>query len=92
MSIIKEYTNNHLVVVILKIQSLLNTRGIEQKGRAMLQRMVENRESGYRPDHLATREKRPLYREVSLTMDKIQNYLGHGSSRIDLAEVYLKGV
>jgi len=25
-------------------------------------------------------------------MDKVQEYLGHGEGRIDLAEVYLKGV
>lgn len=72
--------------------SELQARGIEQEGRAMIQRMVENREAGYRKDHLVTREERPLYREVSAAMDQIQNYLGHGSGRIDLAEVYLKGV
>ncbi|WP_199560454.1 hypothetical protein [Pantoea sp. 3_1284] len=74
------------------LRSELQARGIEREGRAMIQRMVENREAGYRKDHLVTREERPLYREVSAAMDRIQNYLGHGSGRIDLAEVYLKGV
>lgn len=74
------------------LRSELQARGIEQEGRSMIQRMVENREAGYRKDHLVTREERPLYREVSAAMDQIQKYLGHGSGRIDLAEVYLKGV
>lgn len=74
------------------LRSELQARGIEHEGRAMIQRMVENREAGYRKDHLVTREERPLYREVSAAMDQIQNYLGHGSGRIDLVEVYLKGI
>lgn len=73
------------------LQGELQSRGIEHEGRAMLQKMMENREAGYRKDHLVTREERPLYREVSAAMNRVQEYLGHGSGRIDLAGVYLKG-
>lgn len=42
----------------------------------------------------ACRQERLIssWREVSAAMDQIQKYLGHGSGRIDLAEVYLKGI
>lgn len=49
----------------------LQARGIEREGRAMIQRMVENREAGYRRDHLVTREERPLYREISAAIELI---------------------
>lgn len=68
----------------------LQSRGIEQAGRSMMERMLENREQGYRRDHMVTKDERPLYREVKQAMDKIQAYLGHGEGRIDLCEVYLK--
>ena len=74
------------------LRSELQSFGIEQEGRSMLQRLLENRDAGYRKDHLVTREERPLYREVSRAMDCVQEYLGHGSGRMDLAEVYLKGL
>lgn len=74
------------------LRNELHPRGIEQEGRGMLQRMLENREAGYRKDHLVTKEERPLYRAVIVAMDQVQEYLGHGKGRIDLAEVYLKGV
>lgn len=70
----------------------LQARGIEPEGRRMLERMLENRAAGYRKDHLVTREERPLYRAVVEATDRIQSYLGHGRGRIDLAEVYLKGI
>lgn len=73
------------------LRSELQTLGIEQEGRGMLERMLENREAGYRKDHLVTKDERPLYKIVSAAMDQVQKYLGHGSGRIDLAEVYLKG-
>lgn len=74
------------------LKSELQQRGIETVGREVIQRMLENREAGYRKDHTITKEERPLYREVVQVMDKVQEYLGHGEGRIDLAEVYLKGV
>lgn len=74
------------------LRNELQTRGIEHEGRMMVQQMLENREAGYRKDHLITKEERALYQEVSAAMDQIQDYLGHGSGRIDLAEVYLKGI
>jgi integrase len=70
----------------------LRAKGIEEEGRTMLQRMVENREAGYRKDNEVTREERPLYREVVRELDKVHGYLGHGEGRIDLAEVYMKGI
>lgn len=70
----------------------LQQREIEASGREMIQRMLENRGAGYRKDHTITKEERPLYREVVQIMDKVQGYLGHGKGRIDLAEVYLKGL
>ena len=69
----------------------LQSLGIEQKGRNMMQRMLENRAAGYRKDHLVTRDERLLYGDVSRAMDRIQSYLGHGDGRMDLAEIYLKG-
>lgn len=73
------------------LRSELQMRGVEQEGRRMLEQILENREAGYRKDHLVTKEDRPLYKMVSAAMDQVQEYLGHGSGRIDLAEVYLKG-
>lgn len=73
------------------LRSELQSLGIEQEGRRMLQRMLENRDVGYRKDHLVTQEERFLYGKVSRAMDTIQEYLGHGDGRMDLAEVYLKG-
>lgn len=74
------------------LKNELQKRGIEAPGREVIQRMLENRAAGYRKDHTITKDERPLYREVVQVMDKVQEYLGHGEGRIDLAEVYLKGV
>lgn len=68
----------------------LQSRGIEKKGRSMIQRMLENHEKGYRKDHLVTKDERSLYQEVNQAIDKIHAYLGHGKGRIDLCEVYMK--
>lgn len=73
------------------LRNELQSLGIEQEGRDMVQRMLENRAAGYRKDHLVTRDERLLYLDVSRAMDRIQSYLGHGDGRMDLAEVYLKG-
>lgn len=73
------------------LREALKVKGIEAEGRSMLQRMVENREAGYRKDNEVTREERPLYRSVIAELDKVHAYLGHGEGRIDLAEVYMKG-
>lgn len=70
----------------------LKSRGIEQQGRNMMQRMVENREAGYRKDNQVSHEEKPLYRAVVQELDKVHSYLGHGEGRIDLAEVYMKGI
>lgn len=70
----------------------LQSLGIEQKGRDMMQQILENRAAGYRKDHLVvTQDERLLYGNVSKVMDRIQSYLGHGDGRMDLAEIYLKG-
>lgn len=74
------------------LRSELQSCGIEKEGRLMLEQMLENREAGYRKDHLITKDERSLYRSVSAAMDQVQHYLGHGSGRMDLAEVYLKGI
>lgn len=70
----------------------LRSRGIEKEGCSMVRRMLENYEVGYRRDNLLTAEERPLYSEVVQCMDRIQSFLGHGRGRMDLAEVYLKGI
>lgn len=64
-------------------------RGIVTKGREMLQKMLENREKGFRKDHLVTREERALYKQVNEVIDSVHGYLGHGHGRIDLCEVYM---
>lgn len=73
------------------LRNELRSLGIEQEGRGMMQRMLENRDAGYRKDHLVIQDERSLYRDVSRAMDQVQAYLGHGDGRMDLAEVYLKG-
>ncbi|MGC8231128.1 integrase [Pseudobacillus badius] len=73
------------------LRSELARRGIEREGRSMIQRMLENREAGYRKDHLVTREERKLYREVNWIVDQVHSHLGHGKGRMDLCEVYMKG-
>jgi len=74
------------------LREALKAKGLESEGRSMLQRMVENREAGYRKDNEVLREERPLYRMVVAELDKVHGYLGHGQGRIDLAEVYMKGI
>ncbi|MEK4758941.1 integrase [Viridibacillus sp. FSL E2-0187] len=63
--------------------------GIELEGRRMMTQMIENRAAGYRKDHLVSAEQRELYDLTNKIMDTIHGYLGHGSNRTDLAEVYL---
>ena len=72
-------------MVVLEFQK----RGIVAEGRQMLQRMLENREKGFRKDHLVTREERALYKQVNQVVDEVHGYLGHGRGRIDLVEVYM---
>ena len=74
------------------LKNELKQRNIKTAGREVIQRMLENREVGYRKDHTITKEERSLYKEVVQVMDKAQKYLGHGKGRINLAEVYLKVV
>lgn len=68
----------------------LQSQGIEQSGRSMIQRVLENHEQGYRKDHLVTRDERSLYQEVNQAIDKVHAHLGHGKGRIDLCAVYMK--
>jgi integrase len=72
-------------MVMLEFQK----RGIAVEGRQMLQRMLENREKGFRKDHLVKGDERALYKQVNQVIDEIHGYLGHGKGRIDLCEVYM---
>jgi integrase len=67
-------------------------RGIYEQGRSMLQRILENRDAGYRKDHLVRKDERELYKQVCASIDRVHGWLGHGRGRIDLCEVYMKGV
>lgn len=67
----------------------LRARGIEHEGRRMIERMLQNRAAGHRRDYGITKDERPIYEKVIEAMDMVHGYLGHGSGRIDLAEVYL---
>lgn len=67
-------------------------REIESDGPKALQRMLDNRESGFRRDKGFMEGEKELYREVVNAMDQVQSYLGHGTGRMDLAMVYLKNV
>ena len=73
------------------LRSELRQKGIEDEGRRMLRRMLENRQAGYRKDHGVTQKERLLYREVVQAVDQVHAYLGHGERRIDLYEVYMQG-
>lgn len=70
----------------------LQMRGIEKIGHSVIQRMIENYEQGYRKDHLVTHDERLIYQEVNQAIDKVHGYLGHGKGRMDLCEVYMKGI
>ncbi len=70
----------------------LERRGIEKEGVSMIQRMLENKAAGYRKDYLVIAAERPLYKQVNEVVDLIHEYLGHGKGRMDLCEVYMKGV
>lgn len=72
-------------MVVMEFQK----RGIVAEGRQMLQKMLENREKGFRKDHLVTREERALYKQVNEVVDLVHGFLGHGRGRIDLVEVYM---
>lgn len=67
----------------------LRAKGIEHEGRRMIERMLQNRVAGHRRDYGITKDERTIYEKVIEAMDKVHEYLGHGSGRIDLAEVYL---
>lgn len=71
------------------VLSEFRNAGIERDGRAMLQRMLENREKGYRKDNLVQKDERVLYVQVNTIVDRVHGYLGHGRGRIDLCEVYM---
>lgn len=70
----------------------LRRRGIENDGRNMVRRMIENHEAGFRKDHLVTRDDRPLYRETNAAVDQVDEWLGHGKGRIELVATYMRGV
>lgn len=70
----------------------LERQGIPNDGRSMIQRMLDNREAGYRRDYLVTREERGLYHQVNAAIDQVHSFLGHGRGRIDLCEIYMKGL
>lgn len=70
----------------------LERRGIPNEGRSMIQRMLESREAGYRRDYLVTREERGLYYQVNAAIDQVHSFLAHGRGRIDLCEIYMKGL
>lgn len=70
----------------------LRRRGIENEGRRMVQRMIENHEAGYRKDHLVTRDERPLYEQTNAAVDLVDKWLGHGRGRIELVATYMRGV
>lgn len=71
------------------VMSEFEKRGIAVGGRRMLQRMLENREKGFRKDHFVKSNEKALYKKVNQVVDLVHGYLGHGRGRIDLCEVYM---
>lgn len=63
---------------------------IEKQGRDIVERMLINREKGYRKDYQIERSERELYKKVNQVVDRVHGYLGHGESRSDLMQVYMR--
>lgn len=60
------------------------------EGRNLLKHMLKQRSLGRRPDNGITKEYREIYKKVQNAMNIVHSEMGHGKSRYDLAEVYLK--
>lgn len=68
----------------------LRSKGVEAEGKQLIDKMLENRANGHRKDFGLHRNQ--LYQKTCAAVDRVHAYLGHGKGRIDLCEVYMKGV
>jgi integrase len=72
------------------LMAMLKQKGIGEKGKEMIQRMLNNHSNGLRKDYGVSRDERELYKTVNECIDTVHEWLGHGRGRIDLCEVYMK--
>ncbi|TRM08323.1 tyrosine-type recombinase/integrase [Lentibacillus cibarius] len=72
-----------------QLKSMLQEKGIYEKGQQMIERMLDNRSLGYRKDYGVSSSERVLYREVNRCIDRVHADLGHGRGRIDLVAIYM---
>jgi integrase len=72
------------------LMAMLKQRGIDEKGKGMIQRMLNNHSNSLRKDYRISRDERELYKTANECIDTVHGWLGHGRGRIDLCEVYMK--
>jgi hypothetical protein len=73
-----------------QLNDRLAQRGLSEKGREVLNRMIANYESGARKNTGFPASERSLYIQVNYIIDQVHESLGHGKGRIDLVAVYMK--
>ncbi len=73
-----------------RLESYLKDNSILDKGKSMIDRMVQNYDNGNRKDTGVSQVERGLYKEVNRCIDQVHGELGHGKGRIDLVAVYMR--
>lgn len=74
-----------------RVSELMQERGLNEKGHAMLRRCLANYDLGRKVNYgIHSNGDRQLYSKVKNVIDTVHSELGHGKDRWDLAAVYMK--
>lgn len=73
-----------------RLDQLLEKQGIKGDGKAMIERIMTNRDQGRPADYGIGNHNENLFVSVKQVIDKIHEEIGHGKDRWDLAAVYMR--
>ncbi|MDC3416671.1 hypothetical protein [Aquibacillus salsiterrae] len=74
-----------------RLQELLKEKGIYAEGKAMMDRIMNNRDVGRDADYgILTTQDQSVYMQLKEVIDQVHSEIGHGKDRWDLGERYLR--
>jgi hypothetical protein len=74
-----------------RVEDLFKERGIVESGRAMVERIMTNRDKGRGADYgMVSERDKEIFGQVTKVMDQVHEEIGHGKGRWDLAAIYMR--
>lgn len=74
-----------------RLRDLLREKGIREEGKAMMERIMANRDIGRDADYgILSLPDQLIYGQLKEVIDQVHSEIGHGKDRWDLGERYLR--